>query len=350
MGKRIMIMAGGTGGHVFPALAVAEHLRGEGWDVSWLGTEKGLEAKVVPEKGFEIDWMSVAGIRGKGVFSKLKSVFLLFKACWQAFGYLRKRRPDVVLGMGGFVAGPGGLMAKMLGIPLVIHEQNRVVGTTNRLLARMASRVLEAFPGSFPEKNGAVCTGNPLRRAFCELETKEQAGGKPLRVLIVGGSQGAQVLNQTVPEAVARLDGILVRHQTGAAMQQEVESTYKKLGVDAQVSAFIDDMKAAYLWADMVICRSGAMTVSEVAACGIPAIFIPFPFAIDNHQLANARYLADDNGALILEQTELTSETLMAAITQILDRREDMARASKEKARLDATVSVAGICIEEAAS
>ena len=344
-----MIMAGGTGGHVFPALAVAEYLRTEGWTVSWLGTQKGLESKVVPEKNFDIDWMSVSGLRGKGIFSKFKSLFLLCKACWQAYKYLRKRRPNVVLGMGGFVAAPGGLMSRVLGIPLVIHEQNRVVGTTNRLLARMATRVLEAFPGSFPIKSKAVCTGNPLRQAFIGLTKKTQRqSNQPLKILVVGGSQGAQILNQTVPEAIAKFNNVSVRHQTGTVMQQSVAASYQAFKVDAEVSAFIEDMTEAYLWADMVICRSGAMTVSEVAACGVPAIFIPFPFAIDNHQLANAHYLADDNSALILEQQHLTVETLASAMTNVLDRQESMAKAAKNKARLNATATVANICKEVA--
>ncbi len=204
MPRRIVIMAGGTGGHVFPALAVAELLIEKGWQVSWLGTQKGLESRVIPENGIEIDWLSVAGVRGKGLTAKITAVFMLFKACVQAMAILRKRKPDVVLGMGGFVAGPGGLMAKLLGLPLIIHEQNRIPGTTNRLLARLANQVLEAFPGSFSGKVKAQCTGNPLRKQFLNaLENRRQLSENEVRILIFGGSQGAQILNETVPEAIA---------------------------------------------------------------------------------------------------------------------------------------------------
>jgi len=346
MGRRIVIMAGGTGGHVFPALAVAEELRTQGWAVSWLGTKKGLEARVIPIQNIEIDWLSVSGLRGKGIVFKFKSLFLLVKACWQAFKILRIRKPDVVLGMGGFVAAPGGLMARLLGIPLVIHEQNRVVGTTNKLLSKITTHILEAFPNSFPIKYNAICTGNPLRKNFIKLAPKTQRQTTdPLRILIVGGSQGAKILNEKVPKSLALLDNIEIKHQTGSIMQKEVESSYKALNINASVTAFIDDMTQVYQWADLVICRAGAMTVSEVAACGLPAIFIPLPHAIDDHQSANARYLADDKAALILIQKQLTAISLADAITHISNNLENMATISKNKARLDATEMVASICI-----
>lgn len=346
MGRRIVIMAGGTGGHVFPALAVAEALRTQGWSVSWLGTKKGLEARVIPAQKIEIDWLSVSGLRGKGILFKFKSLFLLVKACWQAFKILRLRKPDVVLGMGGFVAAPGGLMARLLGIPLVIHEQNRVVGTTNKLLSKITSHILEAFPNSFPIKSNAIYTGNPLRKSFIKLIPKTQRQtADPLRILIIGGSQGAQILNEKVPKALALLDNIEIKHQTGLIMEKEVESSYKTLGIKANVIAFIDDMPHVYQWADLVVCRAGAMTVSEVAACGLPAIFIPLPHAIDDHQSANARYLADDKAALILMQKQLTATSLADAITYISNNLESMATMSKNKARLDATERVASICI-----
>ncbi len=346
MGRRIVIMAGGTGGHVFPALAVAEELRTQGWSISWLGTKKGLEARVIPAQDIEIDWLSVSGLRGKGLIFKFKSLFLLVKACWQAFKILRVRKPDVVLGMGGFVAAPGGLMARLLGIPLVIHEQNRVIGTTNKILSKITPHILEAFPDSFPVKNNAVCTGNPLRESFIKLVAKmPRQVTTPLRVLIVGGSQGAQILNEEVPKALALLANIEVKHQTGSMMQKEVELSYKALNINANVIAFIDDMPQVYQWADLVICRAGAMTVSEVSACGLPAIFIPLPHAIDDHQSANARYLADDKAALILVQKQLTATNLADAITHISNNLESMATMSKNKARLDATKTVASICI-----
>lgn len=354
MVKRIVIMAGGTGGHVFPALAVAQELIEKGWQVSWLGTQKGLEGRVIPDQGIDIDWLSVAGVRGKGWLSKITAVLLLMKACIQALIILQKRKPDVVLGMGGFVAGPGGLMAKLLGIPLIIHEQNRVPGTTNRLLARMANQVLEAFPGSFDKKLKAKFTGNPLRKQFViALNPSATAPGvaeglRGINILVVGGSQGAQILNEVVPEALAELKNATVRHQTGAAMQQQVESRYKALGVNAKVSAFIEDMVSAYQWADLVICRSGAMTVSEVAAVGLPAIFVPLPGAIDDHQTANARYLTDAGAGQLLRQKDLNAITLVEQITKVIKQLDVMSKTAKKYARLDATKIVAGICMIEA--
>lgn len=350
MVKRIVIMAGGTGGHVFPALAVAQELIEKGWQVSWLGTQKGLEGRVIPEQGIDIDWLSVAGVRGKGWLSKITAVLLLMKACIQALIILQKRKPDVVLGMGGFVAGPGGLMAKLLGIPLIIHEQNRVPGTTNRLLARMANQVLEAFPGSFDKKLKAKFTGNPLRKQFViALKPPFEKGGlRGVNILVVGGSQGAQILNEVVPEALAELKHTTVRHQTGTAMQHQVESRYKALGVNAEVSAFIEDMVSAYQWADLVICRSGAMTVSEVAAVGLPAIFVPLPGAIDDHQTANARYLTDAGAGQLLRQKDLNAITLVEQITKVIKQLDVMSKTAKKYARLDATKIVAGICMTEA--
>jgi len=349
MAKRIVIMAGGTGGHVFPALAVAEALLEKGWEVSWLGTRSGLEAKVVPEHGIAIDWLSVAGVRGKGALSKLTAVFKLVKACLQAARLLKKRKPDVVLGMGGFVAGPGGLMAKMLGIPLIIHEQNRVPGTTNRWLARLADRVLEAFPDSFEKKRQAICTGNPLRKKFLSMHDDQQGQAEPgLKILLVGGSQGAQRLNEIVPEAMARLKDIQVLHQTGSAMQEEVAARYRDLGVNAEAKAFIQDMAQAYQWADLAICRAGAMTVSELAAVGCPAILVPLPWAIDDHQVANAHYLSDAGAGVILLQKDLTPATLAEAVSRMRAQLATMAAAAKQCARLDATEAVANYCIAEA--
>lgn len=351
MGARIVVMAGGTGGHVFPALAVANRLREQGWQVSWLGTKNGLESRIVPAHRIDIDWLSVAGVRGKGGLAKIKAAFLLLKACMQAWRILRRRKPDVVLGMGGFVAGPGGLMAKLLGIPLVIHEQNRVPGTTNRLLARLADRVLEAFPGSFDKKTKALWSGNPLRKELTELRQKSpRRPDEAIRLLVIGGSQGAQVLNQIVPEAVAAVDRLKVRHQTGEVMQAQVEKRYRELGVDAEVSAFIEDMADVYRWADIAVCRAGAMTVSELAAAGIPAVFIPLPHAIDDHQNANAHYLADVGAALILPQKDLSPESLADRITQVIGRLPEMAENAKSCAKLDATETVALYCQAEAKS
>lgn len=349
MGKRIVIMAGGTGGHVFPALAVAQWLLDKGWEVSWLGTHKGLESKVVPERGITIDWLSVAGVRGKGLISKITSVFKLIKACGQALIILRRRKPDVVLGMGGFVAGPGGLMAKLLGIPLVIHEQNRIPGTTNKLLAKIANRVLEAFPNSFKKEVNAKCTGNPLRREFLKLPNARKIDKeRDLRVLIIGGSQGAQVLNEVIPDALAGMPHIEIRHQTGVVMQEQVANRYQTLGAKAEATAFIEDMVSAYHWADIIICRAGAMTVSEIAAMALPAILIPLPNAIDDHQMANARYLSEAGAGLILPQNELNAEKLIKLITQVQQQFDAMVMAAKNCARLDATETVAGFCFREA--
>jgi UDP-N-acetylglucosamine--N-acetylmuramyl-(pentapeptide) pyrophosphoryl-undecaprenol N-acetylglucosamine transferase len=349
MGNRIVIMAGGTGGHVFPALAVALYLKENGWDVSWLGTQKGLESKVVPEHGIAIDWLSVAGVRGKGLLSKLGAAIKLVKACGQAFMILRRRNPNVVLGMGGFVAGPGGLMAKLLGIPLVIHEQNRIPGTTNKLLAKLADQVLEAFPNSFKKSLNAKCTGNPLRKQFQSLPIpKTPLYGRDLRILIIGGSQGAQVLNEAVPYALAILKDIDVKHQTGTAMQAKVAQKYEELGVKAEATAFIQDMVTAYRWADIIICRAGAMTISEVAAMALPAILIPLPNAIDDHQMANARYLSDSNAGLILPQKDLTASNLVELINKVKQHFETMAVAAKNCAKMDATEVVANFCIHEA--
>lgn len=356
MTKRIVIMAGGTGGHVFPALAVAQSLQEKGWQVSWLGTQKGLESRVIPENGIELDTISVAGIRGKGVLSKVTAVFGLFKACVQAAKVLRQRKPDVVLGMGGFVAGPGGLMAKLLGIPLVIHEQNRVVGTTNRLLSKIAKRVLEAFPDSFKKSVGAICTGNPLRKQFLDSLHEREPVGQVIKILIIGGSQGAQILNEVVPEAIAHLCSqtnaptAQIKHQTGAVMQAQVAARYQALNVNAEATAFINDMAAAYQWADILICRAGAMTVSEVAGVGIPSVFVPLPSAIDDHQTANAKYLTDANAGNLLMQKDLNAETLAAQITGMLTQLDSMSHAAKQLARLDATEVVAGYCIAEAKS
>ncbi len=346
MTKRIVIMAGGTGGHVFPALAVAQWLMSEGWQVSWLGTHKGLESKVIPENGIEIDWLSVAGVRGKGLFSKLTSVIKLIKACGQALVILRRRKPDVVLGMGGFVAGPGGLTARLLGIPLVIHEQNRIPGTTNRLLAKIANNVLEAFPNTFQKKINAVCTGNPLRKQFHDVQPSKNAAEDRIKILIIGGSQGAQVLNEVIPDALAKLHDVEIKHQTGSVMQEQVTQRYQTLGAKAQATAFIQDMVAAYEWADLIICRAGAMTVSEVAAMGLPAIFIPLPNAIDNHQMANAQYLSDVGAGFILEQKDFNADNLTELVTKIRPQLNAMSKLAKQYARMDATQVVADICSE----
>jgi UDP-N-acetylglucosamine--N-acetylmuramyl-(pentapeptide) pyrophosphoryl-undecaprenol N-acetylglucosamine transferase len=349
-----MILAGGTGGHVYPALAVAQDLIARGHDVVWMGTRTGLEARVVPAAGIPMEWMDVSGLRGKGLQKKLSAPFMLLKALRQARAILKKVRPDVVLGMGGFASGPGGLMARWMNIPLVLHEQNRVPGTTNRLLAPRATVVLEAFPGSFAERIGAQATGNPLRREIAGLAQRREPGSRhePLRLLIVGGSLGARALNETVPEALA-LAGLPfdIRHQTGQALRVETAERYRALGIDARVDAFLEDMAAAYAWADLAVCRAGAMTVSELSAAGLPAILIPYPHAIDDHQTRNAHVLADAGAAILLPQKELTPERLAAELQGLTHPPERLPAMSIQAAALakpDATHRVADICLKEA--
>ena len=350
MSKRIVIMAGGTGGHVFPALAVAQRLREQGWQVSWLGTRRGLESRVVPEQGIEIDWMTVEGWRGKGLTAKFRAIFRLLQACWQARRILKRRKPQLVLGMGGFVAGPGGLMARGLGIPLIVHEQNRVPGTTNRWLVKLAAKVvLQAFPDSFPATVHARVVGNPLRQSLLDAAGKSaERERSSLNILVIGGSQGAKVLNDVVPEALVGLETVNILHQTGTAMQAEVAERYQQLGQAVKVQAFIEDMAEAYCWADLIICRAGAMTISESAVMGVPAILVPLQHAIDDHQTANARYLADAGAAVLLPQVQLSPSTLRQHIEQTLPKLPIMRQALQALAMPKATQQVADICMETA--
>lgn len=349
-----MILAGGTGGHVYPALAVAQELLDDGHEVLWMGTRKGLEARVVPATGIPVEWLSVAGIRGKGWRGMLSAPFMLLRALRQSRSILRRVKPDVVLGMGGFVSGPGGLMAHFLGIPLILHEQNRVPGTTNRLLARWARVVLEAFPGSFPAETGARCTGNPLRRAIASLSPKavSQTLDRPLRIMIVGGSLGAKALNEIVPEALARVDlPLSIRHQTGAALLAATAARYAQAGLAAEVLAFVEDMAAAYAWADLAICRAGAMTISEISAAGLPAILVPFPHAIDDHQTRNAQFLVDAGAAMVMPQSELNPAGLAQALEALVrtpGQLASMAARALQQARPGAAREVAEICLAQA--
>ena len=350
----ILILAGGTGGHVYPALAVARELNDIGHMAVWMGTRKGLEARVVPQAGLPVEWLSVAGIRGKGWFRKLAAPFMLIRACWQAGSIIRKVKPDVVLGMGGFVSGPGGVMARLLGIPLIIHEQNRVPGTTNRLLAKWASRVLEAFPGSFPQVAEAQSVGNPLRREIASINI-DKPGKSPtdaLNIMVMGGSLGAKALNETVPLALAMVGRNLnIRHQTGVEMRDETAARYEVSGTEAKVLAYVEDMGEAYRWADLVICRSGAMTVSELAAAGLPAVLVPYPHAIDDHQTRNAHYLTDAGAAVLLPQGEMTAQRLAGIIEEIsgvAGRLKEMGQKAKTLARPEAARTVARYCLDYA--
>lgn len=351
MSKTIVIMAGGTGGHVFPALAVAQSLTAQNWSVSWIGTKSGMEAQVIPANKIAFDCLSVNGLRGKGFLALLKMPWMLTKACLEARKIIQQRKPDVVLGMGGFVAGPGGLMARLMGVPLLIHEQNRIPGTTNRILATIATKVLQAFPDSFAEKKHAVTTGNPLRKEFLQA-VKQKSSQKPsqnLHILVMGGSLGAQRLNEVIPEAMALLKDVEVKHQTGKAMEQKVRQFYSDKSIPATVEAFIEDVVDVYSWADLVICRAGAMTISEISAMGVPSILIPLPNAIDDHQTANAQYLVSAGAGILIKQQQLTAQLLVTIIKQQVKQLDVMSRAAKQSAKLDATDNVSGQCILEAA-
>ncbi|HIA45434.1 MAG TPA: undecaprenyldiphospho-muramoylpentapeptide beta-N-acetylglucosaminyltransferase [Methylococcaceae bacterium] len=349
MDKRIVIMAGGTGGHVYPALAVALYLQKDNWQVTWLGTRVGIESRVVPENNIDIDFVSVTGIRGKDFRGRLAVPGMLLKSMLQVFGILRRRRPNVILGLGGFVAGPGGVVAKVLGIPLVIHEQNRIPGTTNRILAKWADRVLQGFPDSFPVAIGAEYVGNPLRPAIEVFKPKRIIQQQSLNILVLGGSLGARKLNEIVPAMIAMVKPVNVVHQTGSVMVEKVKALYTSQQKPAEVVAFIDDMAVVYSWADLIICRSGAMTVSEIAAVGLPSIMIPFPFAIDDHQTANAQYLADVNASILIAQSELNAKRLAKEIMRFINEPSlllQMGKAARQCAQVDATKAVAKVCID----
>lgn len=351
MSAHVVITAGGTGGHVFPALAVAEELRRRGVGVSWIGTRHGLEARVVPTAGIDMDWIEVSGLRGNGVTGWLKAPFTLWKALRQAMSALATRKPVAVLGMGGFVSGPVGVAAYLRSVPLVVHEQNAIAGLTNRLLARLADRVLEAFPGSFVDRNNTVNTGNPIRAEIAALAKRpdllERLGARETgtRMLVIGGSLGAKALNEIVPSALALVPTAVrpvVRHQAGERTLEIARKAYAEAGVDAEVTPFIEDMAEAYAWADFAICRAGAITVAELAAAALPAILVPFPHAVDDHQTANARYLSAAGAAVLCPQYELQAPLLAARIGDMCkrSRRHDMATRALSKAMPDATTRV----------
>lgn len=319
--KRVLIMAGGTGGHVFPGLAVARYLRDRGIEVHWLGTEQGLEARVVPEAGIPIHYIHISGLRGKGLKSLLLAPFKITAAVWQSIQVMRKFKPDVVVGLGGFVSGPGGVASWLMRKPLIIHEQNATAGFTNRMLAKVAKRVLQGFPTAFKPSDRVVAVGNPVRQ---EIETlpppNQRLHAQPFRLLVLGGSLGAQALNQVVPEALSLLpptERPEVTHQTGDKHFTLAQQVYAQFGVDAALTPFIKDMAHAYAGADMVLCRAGALTVAELCSVGLGAIFIPFPHAVDDHQTANASYMVQHQAAYCIQQKELTSAQLAEIIKQL---------------------------------
>jgi len=354
MPGNVLIMAGGTGGHVFPALACAREFQARGYSVHWLGTPRGIENELVPAAGLPLHLIGVSGLRGKGKLALLKAPFQLLKALFQARRVVRELEPVCVLGMGGYVTGPGGLAAKLAGVPLVIHEQNAVAGTTNRSLVPFASRVCEAFPETFGASAKRRTTGNPVREELF-LETPRQTlKSRQPRLLILGGSLGAEPLNKLLPKALAQLPAEQrpeIFHQAGKQHAEITAERYRALGVEAQVVPFIKDMARAYAWADLVVCRAGALTVSELAAAGLPSLLVPLPHAIDDHQTRNADYLAREGAAFLLPQKTTGAADLAARLTEVLmqpERLKTMASTARRLAKPDATRRVVDICLEVA--
>ena len=346
--KHLLVVAGGTGGHIFPGIAVAEHLHHQGWTISWIGTADRMEAQLVPKYGFDIDFVEVQGVRGNGVARLLKAPFMVLKAILSAKKLIQQRKPAVILAMGGYVTGPVGIAAKICGVPLVIHEQNAVAGFSNKILAKFANQVLSAFPSAFAKNVEVV--GNPVRASVRAI--KRKALTEKLNILVVGGSLGAKILNERLPEVFSTLAkeyAINVRHQSGRNHQDGLIRTYSDSEFDVQVDEFIHDMDAAYAWADLVICRAGALTVSEVAAAGKAALFVPLPHAVDDHQTANARYLVDKQGALLVPQKHFTTEQLVEVLTPYFKQPNllsDMAEKAQKLAKFDATERVGDVCIK----
>ncbi len=355
--RPILVMAGGTGGHVYPALAVAQALQQQSREIVWLGTHAGLESRVVPAAGIEMEWISVKGLRGKGVVALILAPFRLLLALMQSLRVMLKHKPAAVLGMGGFASGPGGLAAWLLRRPLVIHEQNAVAGLTNRLLARLARVVLQAFPGSFSTGLKAETVGNPVRADIAALDapaTRYAGREGPLRLLILGGSQGALALNRIVPAALALLpDEVrpVVRHQAGARTIAEAQAAYDAYNITVDLQPFIEDMAEVYAWADLVVCRAGALTVAELSAAGLPAIFVPFPSAVDDHQTENARPMTDAGAAALMPEKDLSDESLAGLLQHWLASRDALlvrALKSRALAHPDALRRITNYCLAAA--
>lgn len=354
--KRILVMAGGTGGHVYPALAVADQLRHQGHEIEWLGSVRGIENRVVPEAGIKLHAIAVQGLRGKGKLSLLMAPINLTRAIWQAFKVLRKVKPNVVLGMGGFASGPGAFAAWITNTPIVIHEQNAVAGMTNSLSRRFAKRILQAFPNAFKNGVQGEIVGNPIRGPILQMQGPEARFSQHegvIKLLVVGGSLGAQAINEVLPKAVAKIDQSVrpeVWHQTGPNHIDVTLKGYSDLGLSGRIVPYIEKMDEAYAWADLVICRAGALTVSEIAIAGVPALFIPFPHAVDDHQTANAQYLVDAGAADLIQQKDLSAERLALWIEKHSSREQlaDMAKRAREQGKPTATAEVAEICLEVA--
>ncbi len=355
MSRSVMIVAGGTGGHVYPGLALADYLREHGVRLHWMGTVRGIEARLVPAHGLALSFIPVSGLRRSGILRWLTAPLTVCYAVICAVKAIVRVKPQVVIGMGGFVSGPGGIAAWLCRRPLVIHEQNAKPGLTNRVLALLASRVLEAFPGSFTPARAARVTGNPVRAdiaAIAEPHIRLQ-GRVGCNVLIFGGSRGARALNEIVPQAIAAcaMSGLTIRHQCGVDALEATRARYTTIGARASVTvdSYIDDMAAAYAWADLVIARAGALTIAEVAACGVAAILVPYPYAVDDHQTLNARYLADSGAAILLPESTLNPRSLAALLESLLGDRArllDMAARARALARPQATRDVATQCLE----
>jgi UDP-N-acetylglucosamine--N-acetylmuramyl-(pentapeptide) pyrophosphoryl-undecaprenol N-acetylglucosamine transferase len=368
MSRTALIMAGGTGGHVFPALAVADALAARGWQVVWLGTKAGIESRLVPERGYAIEYVRMGGLRGKGILRVLAAPFMVALACAQSLAVLLRHRPDVVVGFGGFAALPGGLTASLLRRPLIIHEQNSVAGMTNRVLALFAQRVFAGFPDPFAPRGSSLrlsalwrprnveWVGNPVRDTICQLPPPEERyAGRTgvLRILVIGGSQGAKALNALIPEALSLIPlerRPQVVHQGGPRMLDALVQSYRLHGITADLRPFIDDMAQAYRECDLVICRSGALTVAELAAAGVASILVPFPAAVDDHQTVNARFMQSHGAARLIPQSQLQASGL-AGLLQELTREAllGMAQAARSLAKPDATRTVAQACVEVAA-
>lgn len=355
----VLITAGGTGGHVYPGLAVARALIEQNIPVIWMGTPKGLEARVIPEAGIDMVYLSVNGLRGKGLTTLLAAPFHLAKSLFQSVMIMLKLKPSVVLGMGGFVAGPGGLVASLMGKPLLIHEQNAIPGLTNKLLSPFSKKILEGFPGTFAKSNKSkvIGIGNPVRKDIAAINGPTVRMGDRwghVRVLVFGGSLGAQVLNETMPAALEEMPldkRPIVRHQAGKNKDELTKNLYEELGITAEITPFIEDMAEAYEWADLVICRSGALTVAELAAAGMASVMVPYLYAVDDHQTANAKYLSESGAAVLMPQQELNADSLSAVLIDLCSNRNKLIEMSIKARRLakpEATEEVAALCAEYA--
>jgi len=349
MSKTILIMAGGTGGHIFPALAVAHKLRDAGWRVVWLGNPEGMEARLVPQHGFEMVWVKFSALRGKGILRKLLLPLNLLRGFWQGLKAIRQVRPNVVLGMGGYITFPGGMMAALTGVPLVLHEQNSVAGLANKVLAGVADRIVTGFPKVL---NKGEWVGNPVRPEIARIgppaeRFAERSG--PLHVLVIGGSLGAQALNEIIPQGMAQLpenELPQIVHQAGEKHIEALQANYAAVGVQAHCVSFIEDMAGAYEWADVVICRAGALTIAELAAAGVASILVPFPHAVDDHQTGNAKFLVNVGGAFLLPQSELTPEAIALIRNYSRSQLLEMAEKARSLAKPDAAEAVAQLCTD----